>query len=86
MTDCKQTESNRPEPRSEAHAPSHHAYDNPGLDAKGFLLAIMHDKDVPLHVRMDAAIKLAPYVAQEPIVSPRVSAIRGYVIPLLVLQ
>jgi hypothetical protein len=38
--------------------PRHHPYDKPGLDALGFLRAVMHDRDTDLCVRMDAANKL----------------------------
>jgi hypothetical protein len=59
-------------------APKPHLYDAPCLEPKEFLLAVIHDPTTPFHVRMDAAVKVAPYVAAEPIESPRVSAIAGY--------
>jgi hypothetical protein len=42
-----------------------HPYDNPGLSAKEFMLAVMHDPNTPLSVRLDAAAKLLPLL--EPI-------------------
>jgi hypothetical protein len=58
MADTKATESSQPKESTKAHAPRRHAYDNPMLSAKEFLLAVMHDPTVPLHHRMDAAVKL----------------------------
>ena len=37
-----------------------HAYDDPDLDSMNFLLCIMRDPAVSLHLRMDAAAKLLP--------------------------
>jgi hypothetical protein len=36
-------------------------YDNPDLSPKQFLEAIMHDKRLPITVRMDAAAKVAVF-------------------------
>jgi hypothetical protein len=47
------TEQNHPD----AEPPSH-AYDDPTLSARAFMLAVMHDPSVPIHNRMDAASKL----------------------------
>jgi hypothetical protein len=38
--------------------PKAHACDAPGLSPKQFLLHVMHDPDVPIRDRMDAAVKL----------------------------
>jgi hypothetical protein len=35
-----------------------HPYDNPKLMPKEFLLAVMHDKSISLHTRMDVAVQL----------------------------
>jgi hypothetical protein len=43
-----------------------HAYDNPELSAKEFLLAVMRDRDVPLYLRLKAAKAVAPYTVQVP--------------------
>ena len=43
-----------------------HKYDDPSLDSMGFLLCIMHDPAVPLHLRMDAASKLLPIYRAPP--------------------
>jgi len=40
-----------------------HAYDAPGLSALDFLLAVMRDTSLPLHIRTEAARSAAPYVA-----------------------
>jgi hypothetical protein len=40
---------------------SDHEYDKRGLTPLQFFLAVMHDKSLPLGVRMDAAIKAMPY-------------------------
>jgi hypothetical protein len=37
-----------------------HAYDDPDISSKEFLRAIMHDRTLPLGMRLDAAYKLAP--------------------------
>jgi hypothetical protein len=37
-----------------------HQYDNPSLDGEQFLLAIMHDRALPLTIRVDAATRLLP--------------------------
>ena len=39
-----------------------HAYDDPSLDPKQFLLAVMRDKDVAMHDRVRAAEAVAPFV------------------------
>jgi hypothetical protein len=38
-----------------------HGYNNPNLNSKEFLTEIMHDKKVPLNLRMEAARNLAPF-------------------------
>jgi hypothetical protein len=38
-----------------------HAYNEPELSPKEFLLAVMHDRRVPLSARMDAAAKVAVF-------------------------
>jgi hypothetical protein len=38
-----------------------HAYNEPELSPKEFLLAVMHDRRVPLTARMDAAAKVAVF-------------------------
>jgi hypothetical protein len=43
-----------------------HEYDDPSLDAVGFLLAVMHDQTLSLAVRMDAANKLLPIYRPPP--------------------
>ena len=40
-----------------------HEYDNPALDSVSFMRAVMHDRDLPVDLRLDAAFKLAPYEA-----------------------
>src|SRR6516162_10102063 len=47
-----------PEESVKAREPVTHAYDNPQLIAKQFLLAIMRDPTVPIRARIDAANKL----------------------------
>ena len=42
-------------------APDEHAYDDPELSPKDFLLAVMHDKRLPMSVRTDAAAKVAVF-------------------------
>jgi hypothetical protein len=41
--------------------PEDHAYNEPELSPKEFLLAVMHDRKVPLAARMDAAAKVAVF-------------------------
>jgi hypothetical protein len=41
---------------------SDHAYDDPNISAKDFLIAVMHDPTVPLRLRMTAADKVAPFM------------------------
>jgi hypothetical protein len=55
-----------------------HAYDNPQLDARGFLLAVMHSTDTPLDLRMRAASALMG-VQQETIVDAAYTV--HYIIP-----
>jgi hypothetical protein len=43
-----------------------HEYDDPSLDAVGFLLAVMHDQTLSLAVRVDAAHKLLPIYRPPP--------------------
>jgi hypothetical protein len=43
-----------------------HKYDDPSLNSMDFLLCIMHDPAVPLHLRMDAASKLLPIYSAPP--------------------
>jgi hypothetical protein len=38
-----------------------HAYDNPDLSSKEFLLACVHDTRLPISVRIDAASKVSAY-------------------------
>jgi len=45
--------------------PEPHAYDDPNISPRQFLLAVMHDLSVPLSARMDAATKLL-YLPPEP--------------------
>jgi hypothetical protein len=40
--------------------PEEHAYDSPDLTSKEFMRAVMHDRTLPLGIRMDAACKLLP--------------------------
>jgi hypothetical protein len=40
-----------------------HAYNDPTLDSVGFMRAVMHDRGLPVPVRLEAAFKLAPYEA-----------------------
>jgi hypothetical protein len=44
-----------------------HQYDDPELSAAGFLLAIMRDPAVSLHLRMDAAARLLPVYRPPPL-------------------
>ena len=46
--------------------PPSHPCDDPSLDARGFLLAVMHDRTFPLSVRMKAAEGALPYFAPRP--------------------
>jgi hypothetical protein len=43
-----------------------HAYDNPELSAKEFLLAVMRDRDVPMYLRLKAAHAVASYTEHGP--------------------
>lgn len=43
-----------------------HAYDNPDLSAVQFLLAVMHDRDVPMYLRLKAARAVAPFTEHGP--------------------
>jgi hypothetical protein len=45
----------------EGRGPQTHAYDDPNLSAKEFLLAVMHDRTLPLATRIKAASAAAPY-------------------------
>jgi len=47
-----------PSPRSEDPEPTRHECDNPNIGATDFLLAVMHDRQLPLATRIDAAAKL----------------------------
>jgi hypothetical protein len=38
-----------------------HAYNDSSLNSKDFMLAVMHDKRVPLQTRLDAASKVSAY-------------------------
>jgi hypothetical protein len=50
-----------------SHAsPAIHEYDDPSLDAVGFLLAVMRDTTLSLAIRMDAANKLLPVYRPPP--------------------
>jgi hypothetical protein len=39
-----------------------HAYDDPNIEPKEFLVAVMRDTRLPMSVRMDAAAKVSVYV------------------------
>jgi hypothetical protein len=39
-----------------------HDYDDPEISALNFLLTIMHDRSLPIDVRIDAAGKALPFV------------------------
>src|SRR5262245_27410155 len=61
-----------------------YAYDDPSLDAKGFLLAVMRSKHLPLSIRIKAAEGAAPYFTpcpgesrRYPCVSPHLTYIIG---------
>jgi hypothetical protein len=43
----------------------HHQYDDPSINGEQFLLAVMHDRSLPLAIRVDAADRLLP-LYQEP--------------------
>ena len=43
-----------------------HAYDNPDLSAVQFLLAVMRDQSVSLHLRLRAAQAVAPFTEHGP--------------------
>jgi hypothetical protein len=47
-------------------SPTAHEYDDPSLDAVDFLLAVMHDVTLELHLRMDAASRLLPIYRPPP--------------------
>jgi hypothetical protein len=47
-------------------SPASHEYDDPSLDAVGFLLAVMRDTTLSLAIRMDAANKLLPIYRPPP--------------------
>jgi hypothetical protein len=55
-----------PSPRTEAHEPPRHAYDDPTLSPKEFLLAVMHAKHLPIAERIKAAEAVAPYFMPRP--------------------
>jgi len=73
-----------------AHAPGHnstpprHAYDEPNLSPKEFLLAVMRSQHLPLTIRIKAAEGAAPYFTRRPgktHVHPCVDAHLTYIIP-----
>jgi hypothetical protein len=41
-------------------------FNDPNIDALGFLFAVMHDRRLPMVVRMDAATKLLPFHRDPP--------------------
>src|SRR5262249_25882675 len=50
----------------EGRGPQTHAYNNPNLSPKEFLLAVMHDTTLPLSTRIKAARDVAPYFIAAP--------------------
>ena len=50
----------------EGRAPQPHACDAPNLSAKEFLLAVMHDRTLPLATRIKAASALLPFTNSVP--------------------
>src|SRR5215471_9895599 len=50
----------------EGRGPQTHAYNDPNLSAKEFLLAVMHDTTLPLSTRIKAARDVAPYFIAAP--------------------
>jgi hypothetical protein len=49
-----------PDQQEQEHATPDHKYNDPALTSMEFLRAVMHDRNLPLGQRMDAAIKLLP--------------------------
>jgi hypothetical protein len=73
----KQTEFTR-QTKSEIHEPSHrHAYDDPGITAREFLLRVMRDKDTPVRTRMKAASELLRLFGNDGFGSPRLTIVIG---------
>jgi hypothetical protein len=68
-------------PRSEVHVEATtdpcRAYNNPRLDAKRFLLAVMHDKDLPIRDRIKAASALLRVYGEHEFEPPRLKYIIG---------
>src|SRR5262245_42443376 len=59
-------------PSAKTHEPTIHLCDAPGLGPRAFLLAIMHDPQLPIHNRMHAAHKLLRIYVDES-VKPRLT-------------
>ena len=51
----------KPPIEGEVLGPEEHAYDDPELSSKEFLHAVVHDKRLPLSVRIEAAKAVAVY-------------------------
>src|SRR5262245_4859569 len=68
----QQTESKAPGPETQRRA-----YNEPGLDAKRFLLAVMHDPSVPIHDRIKAASALLRVYGEHEFEPPRLKYIIG---------
>jgi hypothetical protein len=68
-------------PRSEVHVEATtdpcRAYNDPRLDAKRFLLAVMHDKDLPIRDRIRAASVLLRIYGEHEFEPPRLKYIIG---------
>jgi hypothetical protein len=58
-----------------------HAYDNPQITPKNFLLAVMHDPTVGLSTRIEAARMALPFTCNQP-AATRVSSVTIKVSPV----
>ena len=67
----------RSEVRVEATTDLCRAYNDPRLDAKRFLLAVMHDKDLPIGNRIKAASALLRIYGEHEFEPPRLKYIIG---------
>jgi hypothetical protein len=53
-------------PTEDQNPISTHAYDNPAITPLAFLLAVMHDRAVPLRTRIEAASMALPLTCPSP--------------------
>ena len=57
--------------------PEHHTYNARNISARGFLLAVMHDKDLPIGNRIKAASALLRIYGEHEFEPPRLKYIIG---------